>query len=1157
MKKNARYFAYLFERLSKTMKIMRILILFLAISLQSTASVLCQGKMISIHEKKIDLADLIWKIEEETDCEFIFNYEDLSQFTNLNVKEEGSVEEVLESLLNDKDLTFRVKGNVYVINKAEKKDIPKSNILNKQQRKTIKGRVTDKDGIGLPGVSVVIKGAKLITGVATDFDGNYLLGVEINDVLIFSFVGMLSQEVIYTGQDVLNVIMIADSKQMEEVVVVGYGTTKRRDLTGSVATIKTEDLLTETNVASFDQLLSGKLSGVVTTSSSGRPGAKAIVNIRGYSSLTGDNQPLYVIDGVPVLPAENVSEIFGNINSDVNPLSAINPNDIQSIDVLKDASAAAIYGSRAANGVVIVTTKRGRKNQKTRIDFSYSLASQKPVDTPDYMSAKEYRSYMEKVANQTLALSGDGYIDEQFAKNVLNNSRVDIYGREHGAYFGDADESYEDRLTKSSPLSSNYNISVTGGFEKGSFALSANMIDQDGLFVGNELKRYGLRTSLDFEAKKWLTVGGTLNYTYSINKSSDIIDYRTLAFNPTIAPDVTPIDLFGQPSVSPLYKKDVEYKTKGSNILGNVYARVKLMKGLEYKSEVGFSLNDNKSHHFSQAVGNGHKTYSNYTTGNTTFTNTLSYNGTFADKHNVTAVMGTSQDIRYSTNIGIGFSGFANPKLNAFPGNQLESYATYEGKQESILNSYFSRVNYNYDRRYYLTLTGRFDGSDRFSPDDRFAFFPAASASWKISNESFLEDVEFIDDITIKGGYGETGNNNLQPFIFEALYSVIPAGRNGSTAYNGVYGLISKSFPNAQIKWETTKQTDLAFEFSLFNSRLTGSVAYYKKISEDIIAYNKVPLQTGFISQNDNTAEIENKGWEIELGGDMIRTKDFRWNSAFNIAFNKNKLVSLNGSQVFESSQQRAYQEGKPLGNIFGYKVEGIFQTEAEVLAANQGSPTGLYSSNPRVGNYKYKDVSGPDGKPDGMITRDDDITLLGNATPDFYGGFNNSISYKGLSLDFNLSFVQGHERVWGYQGFIEENYGGSDINNTRGILSKTWSADNTGAKRAMAVFGRGDKESSDHRYPISARVHDASFVRLKALTLGYQLPANIVNKLSLRSVKLSLSGTNLITWTDWPGLDPEAIGTPERGGGLVTSVRTVSVYPTIKTFTFGLKIGL
>ncbi len=1148
----------LWQKLSRrTLLIMRFsVVLLFGMLLQVSATSLAQR--VVIEKSQMTYKELFREIERQTGLITIYNNQQVDKREVVNILDaEQDVSELYQGLLEEKGLTFEVVDDYIVIKKAAPKPVIVENVV-QQEKIKIAGVVTDESGHAIPGVNVFIKGTQ--TGTITDGNGEYSLQItDPNAVLVVSFIGMETQELLIGSKRLLNVTLRSAVSEVDEVVVVGYGTTKRRDLTGSVASIKADDLMTESNVASFDQLLSGKLSGVVTTSTSGRPGAKAIVNIRGYSSLTGDNQPLYVIDGVPVLAEENVSSDFGRINNNVNPLSAINPSDIESVDVLKDASAAAIYGSRAANGVIIVTTKRGKKNQDIRVDVSYSISTQQPVKTHDLMNAAEYKSYMEKVANQTLALGDDSYANKTFAQNILDNKRVDYWGREHGAYFGDADEDYEALLTKSNPLASTLNVTVTGGSERGSFSMGANMTDQDGLFVGNGLKRYGLRTSLDFDATDWLSVGGSLNYNYSITSASGINDYRELIFNPTIGADETPIGLYGRPFATPIYNKDIESQTKANNILGNVYARFKLVKGLEFKSEVGFSVNGNASTFWQPKLGgsDARKTYSNYNTGNTTFTNTLNYNATLAEKHNVTAVAGASQDIRYSTNIGIGFTGFPNDKLNAMPGNNLSNQSTYEGKQQSILNSWFSRVNYNYDRRYYLTLTGRFDGSDRFTPEDRFGFFPAASASWKISNEAFLEDVAFIDDITIKGGYGETGNNNLQPFVFEALYSITPVGFSPGTAYNGVYGLTSTSFPNAQIKWETTKQTDIALEWSLFNSRLTGSVAYYKKVSEDIIAFNKIPLQTGFSTQNDNTTTIENKGWEIELGGDVIRTSDFRWNSAFNIAFNKNKLVSLNGSQVFETYNARAFQEGEPLGNIFGYQVEGIFQTQEEVDAANNLTPDGtFYSSNARIGNYKYKDVSGPDGKPDGKITQDD-VTLLGNTAPDFYGGFNNSLNYKGISLDFNFSFVSGIDREYGFQTFIEENYDKFDGNNVRGILNQTWSDANRGAERAYAVFGNADKESSDYRYSTSREIHDASYIRLKALTLGYELPRTILDKVSLRSVKLSVSATNLLTWTNWPGLDPEAIGGLEGGGGLVTTTRTLGVYPTIQTFTFGVNIGL
>lgn len=1141
--------------------LMRIFILLFCTAVFSSAPInlFSQNEKIVVDANKTITVDQVFEmIKSQTNYSFIYQEDMFKNAPNVHLKK-GKIKlnQLLEISLSNGNYQVGFDANDNIFIRTYSTAI-QSDVL-------IKGTIIDDNGIPVAGATIIYKDFPN-RGTASDFDGKYQILVNEggNATLQFSSVGYLTQEIKIGNRIIVDVIMKDSTTSLEEVVIVGYGSVKRQDLTGSVGTIKAKDLMTTSAATSFDQLLGGKLSGVSVMQSGGAPGSMSVVNIRGLSAVRGDNQPLYVIDGVPVITQDVFPESFPSDNTNAffnaaNPLLAINPNDIESIDVLKDASAAAIYGSRAANGVIIVTTKRGKKNQEAQIEFSYSLSATRPVKRYDWMNAQQWRAYQTTVAQNTLAsaAAGNNFADTEFADIVLNNERVNIFGSPAipagTPFFGDKDTNWDDFYENKSPFVQQYNLSVTGGSKASTYSLAAHANSNEGTYKDHKLNSYGFRASLDVDAKDWLSLGGTFNYNINKNNSTGITSPMKAIFNPTFGPDDFVYDVYGGEQSKPDGFRYVTNETKSSNVIGNVYGKLRVIKNLELKTELAFSLFNSEgiSMQSTQAFGErGRRSIVDNKTDNTTLTNTLAYNNTFMDTHNVNAVLGNAWDIRNVRSKSIGFSGFVDDYTNNFPGPTLELFNTNEGEQQAFLNSYFARVNYDFNSRYYLTLSGRFDGSDKFGINNRWGFFPAAAVAWRISNEDFLNKSEIISNLKLRASLGRTGNNTLEGFQDTFLYGSDPDFFMGSI-YNGINGLVNTVVPNPDVKWETTQQMDVAIDFGLFKNRLNGSVGYYSKDTKDFLAFGTLPQQTGFASQIQNVGRIKNSGLEIELSGDIIRSSDFSWTSSFNISFNDNILKELNDASIFSDYNPDEFVVGKSLGNISGYVIEGVIKTQAEADALNALVPAGeSYAgrfTDARVGAYRFQDTDG-----NGYINTDDFVSL-GNTSVDYFGGWSNTITYKGFNLYFDFQFSGGNEREDGFNStfkYDHENNRG-DGNNIVGILDSTWSPDNPDATYEQAIFGGLDFLFQGAR---SINVFDASYVRFKTLRIGYSFPSPVLDKLGIGGLNISLTANNLATWTDWPGLDPESIS---GRGGISGTTKAFEVYPLTRTFSLGVNVKL
>ena len=1162
------------------------------------SDILSQNAKITIDADKIITVDEVFKIiKEQTDYRFIYQSNLFENFPKVKLKK-GTIKAstLLEKSLATGDFIYRFSNDKTI--QLEKKEYVNTN-SNAVLQEQISGTVTTEDGLPLTGATVYVTNNDPenrsdetnfpIRGTQTDFDGNFTLEVALNQYLVVGFIGYERfSQLITSTTDTYNIVLKESQNKLDEIVIVGYGETKRDDLTGSVASIKAKELAVQPTSQSFDQILGGQLSGVFVAQNSGRPGEGAIVNIRGATSLNGQNQPLYVVDGIPILVDEAVPNDFAasaGFGTDTffqtNPLLGISPSDIASVDVLKDASAAAIYGSRAANGVILITTKKGRKNSKGQLNVKYSYSLQDVSKDFDWMNAQQFKDYITQVAQQTkMKLAGDNVPEGgrgHFAPNqVLQNNRQ--FGHPEGAvtpYFGTGDTDWADVLTRSA-ASETLSMNYSGGTENSTYYVSFNYTDQEGIRIKNDFDNYAIRLNVDSQVANRIKVGTNLSYNRNTNTfggSSSLTTSELSAFQPTYDvynPDGTYTSYIeyrgspsngGDPEFNPLAQSENSSESGGTNFSGVAFAEVDIIEGLKFKSTYTVGVLDSEGRNYRPiflAFSFDDLRLSSSKTINTNWTHTLNYNKAFNEKHNLNVLFGSSFEQREISQTAFSVESFSNDALNNIGAAEVVTYR-YEDLQVGRLNSHFGRLNYNYDDRYHLTFTGRADGSTKFGPGNQWGFFPSGAVMWKISNESFLEYNDFISDLRLRASLGKTGNANLPEFQFASAY-LIPSNFRGSIRYNGSTAISSNGIPNANLQWESSDQFDMALEFALLNNQFTGSVNYYKNKTNDLLLNSTISPTTGFTNQTANIASVSNKGWEIELGADLD-LGNVRWNSRFNIATNKNVLEKLNGGSIFEFGNPDNVIEGTELGAIFGYTVDGLFQNQQEIDNLNASAPSGEYQDRfgMEVGNYRLVDRNG-----DGEITRDD-RHVLGSTQPDFFGGWNNTFSYKGFHLTANFQFVSGAERSWADLATLFQS-SGLDRNSVVGVLDDTWSPFNTDEQNANATYeqlllgGTSRRFARERLGPdggeFSTSVFDTSYLRFKTLQLGYSMPVEIVEKIFLRSLQFNVTVNNLWTSTDWPGLDPEAAGGNTNARNSVTS-SVQNEGQLTKTVTFGINIGI
>ena len=1124
----------------KTLKVMKLTVFLFFIAIMGvSASGFGQNSSITLKMENSRLQDVLKEIKATSGYTFVYNDRVINDVIvpKIDVKDD-KIETVLDECLKSTGLTYLIKDNVVVIKKSVEQK--KSNSINVQQPKTIKftGKVVDEDGEPVPSAAVIIKGT--VKGAATDINGEFSFEVPVGEYqfLVASSVGLETQEIEIAGKTEFHFVLRTDMSGLDEVVVVGYGTVDKKDLTGSVATVKSE-ALASIKTQSVESALAGQVAGLHIATSNGQPGKGSVVHIRGLSQIKGDNQPLYVVDGVPIIvnPAFGTGANPQNISSRENPLLAINPENVERIDVLKDASAAAIYGSRAANGVVLITTKRGSKNQKPSVRFSTTAVIQNPVNTHDFMNAEEYIATAKWQAPVSLANGRETPNDLE----VINNPE---------SFFGDADIDWQDEITNKNALWTQYNLSVSGGTDKTNYMMSASVSDQEGVLIGNEFKRYSYSSNIDSEVTERLKLGASISYNYSVNNTSGISSLLNGGYRPDIPilnEDGSRGSFYdGSLEVNTLNPIEgdgkIRNKTIAKNMYGSIYGDFKILDGLNFRSQLNVSANDATVRNFDPSFNREYEAEkqaqpgavlnsNNNSSWSTSFENTLSFNKTINDVHKVNSVIGVSWDqSRYD---------LEGHRLRMFPDDEVlinqNSASIIENPVsdhfQNALNSQFGRINYVYDSRYMATFTVRRDGSIKFGEKSRYGFFPSGALAWNVHNESFMNNIESVDKLKLRASLGRTGSDNLPAFSYLVAFQ-------GGFYYNGINGIGASKVPNERLKWETTDQLDLGLEFSLFNYRINAEIVYFEKNTSDIILFVPLSNETGSSHWSDNVADVSNKGWEFAVNGDVFRG-DFTWNSAFNISFVDNKVVDMNGgsTEIFGSN---GIIEGEPIGVITGYDVLRIAQTQDEIDALNAAAEGGVYHPHLKApGDYIFRDVDG-----DGKITSDD-RTVLGDITPDFFGGWNNTFSYKNFALGMNWIFSYGAEKSYRK---IFDLYSVDVAKNFDRIVLDTWTPEKTDAPYAR--WG-SDTHSSSRT---SRSVEDASYIKLQSLSLAFTLPNKVVNKLGITSAKFSLVGNNLLTITDYPGLDPQDTNTRYSNTATQTGDEGLS-YPNTKTYSIGLSV--
>ena len=1000
---------------------------------------------------------------------------------------------------------------------------------------TITGLVTAEDTQQpLAGVQVFIVGSN--RGTLSDQRGRFLLtNVEPGSrTLRATRIGYreATQEVeVGTGTVEVNFTLGLDPLGLDELVVIGYGRERRSNVAGAVSSINTE-ALEDIQTASVDQALQGRLPGVQVVQNSGDPGSAISVRVRGASSISAGNQPLYVIDGVPVT-ADPVDEgAFSSTTGfnaefggqETSPLANLNPNDIASIEVLKDASAAAIYGSRASNGVVLITTKRGIPGE-TQINFSGYYGVQRAWNTVDYLNTEQYIDlYNESYGDGFIGYTDDG---EENYWEVIPGTDTD----------------WVDEVLAPAPVR-NFTLSASGGNEQTRYFVSGDVFDQDAIVGGFGYQRFSGRLNLDYGAGERLDLGTNLTVSHSVDRraASDNTIYGPFS-NATANPPWQTVYEEDGSYTETLYANPVgllnenEAQERSVRILGNAFAEYALTEGLRLRGGLGVDqLNLNGRRYYSPIVGsavgsNGEGEEATGSVSRVTWEGTLSYDELFGDVHSLTGVIGTSYEDNTTETSSVTGSQFPTEYFR-----YLTSAASITGGTSTLtdwsLISYFGRASYTFDDRYTATFNIRADGSSRFGEDNRYGVFPSAALLWRLADEDFMQGQGLFDDLRLRASYGLTGNQGLiDDFASRGLFE-------GGANYNDVPGIAPFQLANPELRWETTRQFDVGTDFAVLDNRLSFTADYYIKTTDDLLVNRPIPLTTGFASITSNVGAIENRGIELGITADLVRGGQggFSWTSQFNITRNENEVTSLLNDEPLNYGFVSRVEVGEELGAFYGYQTDGIFRNEAEVEAH------AFQTNNTAPGDVRFRDLNG-----DGRITAED-RTIIGSPWPDFSGGWNNDIRFRGFDLTLFTQFSQGNE-IYNGNRLYSEAYGRfGDATTTRAL--QRWTPENPNGTEPRATAGDpNDNDRSSDRF-----VEDGSYIRLKNAVLGYTFPQTMSSRWGFDNMRLYVQGQNLLTFTDYSGFDPEV---NYAGGSAVVMGTDFYTLPQPRTLSIGIQLGM
>lgn len=1020
-----------------------------------------------------------------------------------------------------------------------------SNVYPQGGERTITGTIVFAvSGEPVPGANIAVKGTT--TGTITDVDGNFSIIAREGDILQISFIGYKTYEIIVRNAANYRVTLEEDITQLDEVVKIGYGTMKRSDLTGSVVSVSSEEI-NRASAISFDQVLQGRAAGVLVTQNSGQPGGGVSVQIRGVSTLNPDNEPLYIVDGIPM---------SGYSGDNTSALATINPNDIESMEVLKDASSTAIYGSRAANGVVLITTKRGKLGD-TKVTYEGSYGIQQLPKFVDVLNLREYAQFL----NERQEILGWGSRPEYADPSVLGEGT-----------------NWQKEMFRNAPQQT-HNITLSGGNEKTSFMLSGGVLDQEGIVIGSDFNRYSFRLNIDNQAREWLKFGANTSASRT-NEKISISEFNLLSTAIEQSPDIPirnpdgtwggPAEAFGitNPIAEALEREDLKKRT---NFTANLYGEIRFFKGFSFRTEFGTNVAYTNGYRF--VPRNDFGTYSipiNTSRRNVSassswiINNVLQFDRTFAEKHEILIMAG--QEAQESTweRVEAVRQNFITNSIHEVNAGDIETSEAYSQKSEWAMASYFGRLQYVYNNRYTITGTIRADGSSNFGPNNKWGYFPSLAASWRISEEAFMQNIDQINMLKLRVSYGETGNQNI------GTYSYGSSLTNWPTDYGP--GFLLTNLPNPDVKWESQRAVNLGLDLNMFHNRIEFIAEVYRKYTDDLLLQLPMPLYTAtdldwtvayiqppFV----NIGSMINQGLEFTLNTVNLEGAVF-WKSGITFSLNRNEITKLvtSGSIIDESIGVETITRtvvGEPVGQLYGYLIDGYFE-DAEAVENGVHTAGAAVGTDPAtsvwVGDIRFVNLDGNDS-----IT-EADRSYIGNPQPKFIMGWSNTLTYKNFELSIYLFGTYGNKifnqlrrtnenpmsrrgmlsTVTDYArlGLIDENGSTEDLNNVYLI-----NPDAT-VPRIVAADPNVNNRISD-RY-----IEDGSYMRIKNLSLGYTIPDKLTSKFKISRLKLYFQVLNLYTFTKYSGYDPE-IGAQRQN--VLKSGVDEGRYPSARTFMVGINL--
>lgn len=1113
-----------------------------------------QNKKMDVHFNNVSIDYVIEYLEAATDYTFVYNDTDKEGVkVSVSLKDADMIT-ILDAVFKDTPLAYQIKEERIVV--LRRKNIPTKTEQEKQL--VVKGRViSEKEKEPIIGATIVLEGTTL--GVASDMDGNFSLNVPKEaKTLVISSIGYTKFRLTLTPEvfEKMNVIQLKDSvSYVDEVVIVGYGTTKVKDATGAVSRLGEKEIAMSPAGASIQSMLQGRAPGVNVMIQSASPTSPVNVVIRGVSTLTGNTQPLWVIDGVPDYSQSSTGDV-------TNALFNLNLSDVESIDILKDVSATAIYGSRAANGVIIVTTKRGKQGMQPTVELSLRSGIQTINSNKlDALNASEYKRFVETVGRQSIEIAGFDYNTRFFFDetkfNQLNTSQWDgsmLQLRPDA--FMDGDTDWWDEMTQNA-MTTQCDISVRGGTANTNYFISFGYNDQKGVVKGGRSKLYTGRLNLETLIGKQLKLGVNLSGSSRKTNNKDNLIDNIIRFRPDFPAYnedgslnlVTTSTVIENPHLTLANRND----GRGLTFSASAFLEWTILDGLKFKSTGTVNYTNSKTDVFSKKGTRGYSiAYNTRSLGNSEYNtyvwdNTLTWMKDFG-KHNLVAVVGQSIEKYKSNYLSGGADDFPDEEVLINLGSGADSWSDSDEAGNTLVSA-IARINYKYNNRYLATFTFRTDGSSKFGPDKRWGYFPSGALAWVISEEEFMAPLKtYIPYLKLRASIGKIGSQNLGNYDYISLM--------GSATYDGEPGTKPTSLGNPVLQWEETTSIDVGLDFGLLGERIRGTIGYYNKQINNLIYNGSVPANSSYTTVNQNVGTIANTGWEIDMRGDVIRTDKLNFEIGFNIATNTGKVKKLDGI-VKELKMPYYYEyvrlvEGGHIGDWYGYKYAGrLFRTQEEIIAlrptsATTGAQENYFGSYDSPGDMYLVDQDG-----DGKITTKDKVKL-GNFNPKFFGGFNLSLSWKNLYATAVFTYSYGAKRMWYYQ--YEKTSGVGTYNMYNSIF------DSYNFKGDDALFPRLAYTGTVANALSDLYIHDASFLRMNSLNLNYRLPQNWFTGTFVNNIEFSFSASNLFTITKYPGFDPQgnfgSNPTSATANDVITVAQGVdySTYPSARTYSIGIK---